>query len=119
MVLEPAWKSAKKHHDQMHELYRKQMFTEAAAQCKLIRRNFDGRYKAIMICGLNAVSICNTKAYRKIGMEYSSQQQSDKEKPIIIRYTGKRLKPTQRPYNPILILNGKPNPEYKQKLLRH
>ena len=52
-------------------------------------------------------------------MEYLSQQQSDKEKPIIIRYTGKRLKPTQRPYNPILILNGKPNPEYKQKLLRH
>ena len=39
----PAWKSAKKHHDQMHELYRQQMFTEAAAQCKLIRRNFDGR----------------------------------------------------------------------------
>jgi len=39
----PAWKSAKKHHDQMHELYRMQMFEEAAAQCKLIRRNFDGR----------------------------------------------------------------------------
>ena len=39
----PAWKSAKKHHDQMHELYRQQMFEEAAAQCKLIRRNFDGR----------------------------------------------------------------------------
>ena len=39
----PAWKTAKKHHDQMHELYRQQMFEEAAAQCKLIRRNFDGR----------------------------------------------------------------------------
>ena len=39
----PAWKSAKKHHDQMHYLYRQQLFTEAAAQCKLIRRNFDGR----------------------------------------------------------------------------
>jgi adenylate cyclase len=39
----PAWKTAKKHHDRMHELYRQQMFEEAAAQCKLIRRNFDGR----------------------------------------------------------------------------
>ena len=39
----PAWKTAKKHHDQMHELYRQQQFEEAAAQCKLIRRNFDGR----------------------------------------------------------------------------
>jgi adenylate cyclase len=39
----PAWKSAKKHHNQMHELYRQQQFEEAAAQCKLIRRNFDGR----------------------------------------------------------------------------
>jgi exopolysaccharide biosynthesis predicted pyruvyltransferase EpsI len=27
----------------MHELYRQQMFEEAIAQCKLIRRNFDGR----------------------------------------------------------------------------
>jgi hypothetical protein len=52
-------------------------------------------------------------------MESSTQIQSNKEKPIIIRYTGKRLKPTQRPYNPIVILNGKPNPDYKQKLLRH
>ena len=39
----PAWKTAKKHHDRMHELYRQQLFEEAAAQCKLIRRNFDGR----------------------------------------------------------------------------
>ena len=52
-------------------------------------------------------------------MESLSPQVSNKEKPIIIRYTGKRLKPTQRPYNPIVILNGKPNPDYRQKLLRH
>jgi len=39
----PAWKSAKKHHNTMHDLYRMQMFEEAAAQCKMIRRNFDGR----------------------------------------------------------------------------
>ena len=41
--VKPAWKGAKKHHDQMHNLYRMQMFEEAAAQCKMIRRNFDGR----------------------------------------------------------------------------
>ena len=39
----PAWKIARKHHNKMHELYRQQQFEEAAAQCKLIRRNFDGR----------------------------------------------------------------------------
>ena len=39
----PAWKSAKKHHNTMHDLYRMQMFEEAAVQCKMIRRNFDGR----------------------------------------------------------------------------
>ena len=41
--VKPAWKTAKKHHDRMHELYRQQQFEAAAAQCKLIRRNFDGR----------------------------------------------------------------------------
>ena len=41
--VKPAWKTAKKHHDRMHELYRQQLFEEAVAQCKLIRRNFDGR----------------------------------------------------------------------------
>ena len=41
--IRPEWKNAKKHHDKMHELYRQQLFNEAAAQCKIIRRSFDGR----------------------------------------------------------------------------
>jgi adenylate cyclase len=39
----PMWKTSKKHHDQMHNLYRMQMFDEAIAQCNLIRRSFDGK----------------------------------------------------------------------------
>ena len=39
----PAWKTAKKHHNQMHNLYRMQLFDEAIQQCNLIRREFDGR----------------------------------------------------------------------------
>ena len=38
-----SWKTSKKHHDQMHNLYRMQMFDEAIAQCNLIRRSFDGK----------------------------------------------------------------------------
>ena len=38
-----AWKSAQKHHERMHELYRMQLFDEAAEQCRLIRRAFDGQ----------------------------------------------------------------------------
>jgi adenylate cyclase len=41
--VKPAWKTSKKHHDQMHNLYRMQMFDEAIAQCNLIRRSFDGK----------------------------------------------------------------------------
>ena len=41
--VKPAWKTAKKHHDGMHNLYRMQLFEEAAAQCKLIRSSFNGQ----------------------------------------------------------------------------
>jgi adenylate cyclase len=41
--VKPAWKTSKKHHDQMHNLYRMQMFDEAIQQCNLIRRSFDGK----------------------------------------------------------------------------
>ena len=43
--VKPAWKTAKKYHDQMHELYRMKMFDEAAKQCKLIENSFDGKMK--------------------------------------------------------------------------
>ena len=39
----PTWKSAQKHHDQMHSLYRMQLFDEAIEQCKMIRRSFNGQ----------------------------------------------------------------------------
>jgi adenylate cyclase len=35
--------TSKKHHDQMHNLYRMQMFDEAIQQCQLIRKEFDGK----------------------------------------------------------------------------
>ena len=41
--VKPTWKTSKKHHDQMHNLYRMQMFDEAIQQCNLIRRAFDGK----------------------------------------------------------------------------
>jgi len=38
-----SWKAGAKHHDTMHNLYKMKMFDEAIAQCKMIRRNFDGQ----------------------------------------------------------------------------
>lgn len=34
---------SKRHHDQMHGLYKMQLFDEAIQQCKLIRNHFDGK----------------------------------------------------------------------------
>jgi len=39
----PSWNASRKHHDQMHYLYSIKLFDEAIAQCKLIRRSFDGQ----------------------------------------------------------------------------
>ena len=39
----PSWKAAQKHHEKMHDLYRMQLFDDAAEQCRLIRRAFDGQ----------------------------------------------------------------------------
>ena len=41
--VKPHYKTSKKYHDQMHGLYRMQMFDEAIQQCKLIHNHFDGR----------------------------------------------------------------------------
>ena len=37
------WKITQKHHQGMHDLYCMQLFDEAIAQCKMIRRSFDGQ----------------------------------------------------------------------------
>jgi len=39
----PSWTATQKHHAQMHNLYRAQMFDEAIQQCNLIKRGFDGQ----------------------------------------------------------------------------
>jgi adenylate cyclase len=39
----PSWTATQKHHEQMHNLYRAQMFDEAIQQCNLIKRGFDGQ----------------------------------------------------------------------------
>jgi len=39
----PSWTATQKHHEQMHNLYRMQMFDEAIQQCTLIKRGFDGQ----------------------------------------------------------------------------
>ena len=39
----PSWTATQKHHEQMHNLYRAQMFDEAIQQCNLIKRGFDGK----------------------------------------------------------------------------
>jgi len=39
----PSWTATQKHHEQMHNLYRAQMFDEAIKQCTLIKRGFDGQ----------------------------------------------------------------------------
>jgi len=39
----PSWTATQKHHEQMHNLYRAQMFDEAIQQCNLIKRGFDAQ----------------------------------------------------------------------------
>ena len=39
----PAWRTAKRKHEEMHELYRSQKFDEAIASCRLLHNHFDGR----------------------------------------------------------------------------
>ena len=41
--VKPSWTATQKHHEQMHNLYRAQMFDEAIQQCNLIKRGFDGQ----------------------------------------------------------------------------
>ena len=41
--IKPSWKTAQKHHERMHSLYRAKLFDEAAQQCKLIRSSFDNQ----------------------------------------------------------------------------
>jgi ABC-type microcin C transport system permease subunit YejE len=53
-------------------------------------------------------------------MESLSPQPSNKEKPIFIKYRGKKYTPVKRIYSPVLTFDGvTPNPEYKSKLIRH
>ena len=41
--IKPHYATSKKYHDQMHGLYRMQMFDEAIQQCQLIHNHFDGK----------------------------------------------------------------------------
>ena len=80
----PAWKSAKKHHDQMHDLYRQQMFTEAAAQCKLIRRNFDGRLEGYYDMWIER---CEFMATQDLPEDWDGVFRSDIEVALAFRYS--------------------------------
>ena len=39
--IRPAWKSAKKKHDQMHEDYKAQKFDDAIKKCNVLANHFD------------------------------------------------------------------------------
>ena len=39
----PAWRTAQRHHQEMHELYKKQKFDEAIWICEKLMRHFDGK----------------------------------------------------------------------------
>ena len=53
-------------------------------------------------------------------MESLSPQVSNKDKPILIKYSGKKYASVKRVYSPVLTFDGvTPNPEYKSKLMRH
>ncbi len=41
--VKPAWRTAKRKHEEMHELYRSQKFDEAIASCTLLHNHFDGK----------------------------------------------------------------------------
>jgi len=42
----PAWRTAKRKHEEMHELYKAQKFDDAIARCKLLHNHFDGKMSA-------------------------------------------------------------------------
>jgi hypothetical protein len=39
----PAWRTAQRHHQEMHELYQKQKFDEAIWICEKLSRHFDAK----------------------------------------------------------------------------
>ena len=41
--VKPAWKTAQRKHQEMHELYKKQKFQQAIEQCNILHNHFDGR----------------------------------------------------------------------------
>ena len=41
--VKPAWRTAKRKHEEMHELYRSQKFDDAIASCNLLHNHFDGK----------------------------------------------------------------------------
>ena len=41
--VKPAWRTAQRKHNEMHELYRKQKFQEAIEQCQVLHNHFDGK----------------------------------------------------------------------------
>ncbi len=41
--VKPAWRTAQRKHNEMHELYRKQKFQEAIEQCQILHNHFDGK----------------------------------------------------------------------------
>jgi adenylate cyclase len=42
----PAWRTAQRKHEEMHELYKAQRFDDAIASCKLLHNHFDGKMSA-------------------------------------------------------------------------
>ena len=41
--VKPAWKTAQRKHQEMHELYKNQKFQQAIEQCNILHNHFDGR----------------------------------------------------------------------------
>jgi adenylate cyclase len=41
--VKPHYKTSKRRHDRMHDLYRKQLFDEAIEECKILKTDFDGK----------------------------------------------------------------------------
>src|SRR6056300_91150 len=42
----PAWRTAQRKHEEMHEFYKAQRFDDAIASCKLLHNHFDGKMSA-------------------------------------------------------------------------
>ena len=61
----PAWRTAQRKHEEMHEFYKEQKFDDAIASCKLLHNHFDGKMSAYYDMWIERCEYMKTQALPK------------------------------------------------------